>query len=732
MTPRRNRVTEHLAATVAYVSGSAAAFSPASPTGRPLVDAALVGLSVAGVVYAAASAPWWALGIAAGVALAAAINPILIALALVAFALAMWVGARKRDLAELRAVSAGLSLNVLAWAELEGFFGLTALLGIAAAMLLFVTGIDRRPRAIRRRAWQIVGVTGVVAAVAAIGFGLAAAGSRADLQNGNRLVNEGINALNQGDFDIASDRLTAAATALGRAEDQLGQPWGLGGSLVPVVAQHRSAALDLSSAGAAELAQVAAALDQINPDELAVTGGQIDLAAVAGLAEPFGQVDQALDRMAVAAAGASSPWLIPPIGDEVDALSEDIAENAPKIDNAVEAVRLAPVMLGRDEPQVYLLLFTSPAEARGLGGFIGNYAELTITGGKLELSTFGRVSDLEAQAQAVGARVAGPAGFLERYGRFGFNRDGSGAVGNASFRNLTMTPNFPWVGDVATQLYSQVTGRSVDGVIALDAYVIQALLAYTGPIQLTEYDVQLTSENAAEYILRTQYELGARDNVQRIDALAEAAELTTNALLSGSLPEPTQLARDLGPLAADRRLLVWTGDPEQQELLRQVNLLGEIPSVGDGNGWSVAVNNGSGNKIEAYLERAFSYTAEQNDDGTTTAVLRAELTNTAPATGLPTYVIGNAVGLPMGTNRLYVSAYSPLALTGATVDGEVTGMEIETEAGWNVYSRFVDIPPGGTVVLEWRLHGAVPEPSRVVTWTQPLVSPPTAIEPGEG
>ena len=414
---------------------------------------------------------------------------------------------------------------------------------------------------------------------------------------------------------MASERFSAASSALRRAEEQLGQPWTLGGSLVPVLSQHRAAALDLSAAGVDELATVSNALATIDPETLGITAGRLDLAAVGALAEPFGQVDRALDRMATVVTAADSPWLVTPVADELASLSSRIADNAPKVDNAVAAVDLAPTMLGADGPAVYLVLFTSPAEARGLGGFIGNYAELTVTNGQLELTEFGRVSDLEAQAQAMQARVAGPDDFLARYGRFGFDNDGNGAVGNAAFRNLTMTPHFPWVGDVATQLYTQVTGRSVNGVIAMDAYVVQALLAYTGPIELSQFDVQLTSENAADYIVREQYELGADDNLQRIDALEEAAELTTNALLSGSLPEPTQLARDLGPLAAERRLLMWAADPEQQDLLRRVGLLGEIPPLDGGDGWSVAVTNASGNKIENYLERAFSYSAQTDDEG---------------------------------------------------------------------------------------------------------------------
>ena len=166
-----------------------------------------------------------------------------------------------------------------------------------------------------------------------------------------------------------------------------------------------------------------------------------------------------------------------------------------------------------------------------------------------------------------------------------------------------MTPHFPHVGEVAAQLYRQSAGKEIDGVMVMDPYVVQALLEYTGPIQLTTVDRQLTSRNAAEYILRDQYLIDG-DNATRIDALEEAASITFDTMLAGTLPDPTVLARDLGPLARERRLMVWTNRPDEQDLLRAVGILGEIPPVAGADGWSVAVTNAGGSKIDTYLQRA--------------------------------------------------------------------------------------------------------------------------------
>ncbi len=259
--------------------------------------------------------------------------------------------------------------------------------------------------------------------------------------------------------------------------------------------------------------------------------------------------------------------------------------------------------------------------------------------------------------------------------------------------------------------------------IALDPVVLGALLRYTGPIHLPAFDQQVDEDNVVPFLLLDQYVVGAADDGARADALAEAASLTLDALLAGALPEPITLARDLAPLTSERRLLVWSADPSEQALLERVGLAGAIPPLDGADGWSVAVTNGGGSKIDSFLRRAASYEAATDPaTGETTATLRVRLTNTAPADGLPPYVIGNLVGLPPGTSRCTCRSTAPAADRRA-LDGQPTGLDIGTEQGWNVYSRYVDIPAGGTATFELRLAGRVADPERVVTWTQPMGNP---------
>ena len=100
--------------------------------------------------------------------------------------------------------------------------------------------------------------------------------------------------------------------------------------------------------------------------------------------------------------------------------------------------------------------------------------------------------------------------------------------------------------------------------------------------------------------------------------------------------------------------------------------------------------------------------------------MRIELTNTAPAEGLPNYVIGNRIGKPIGTSSLLVTLYSPLGLDQVTVDGAVVGVTPGTEDGWNAYRFSIDIPAGATATIEATLSGKVADPDQLVTWTQPM------------
>jgi hypothetical protein len=486
----------------------------------------------------------------------------------------------------------------------------------------------------------------------------------------------------------------------------------------------------MSREGADALQTVSEALDEIDLDALRPVRGRFDLTALAALDSPLTRVRDALVGLKATSEDARSVWLLDRATYELDDFSESVDEHLPSIDEALTAIRMAPAMLGAEGSRTYLMLFTTPSESRGLGGFVGSYAELQIADGQLTLGEFDRAQDLDAQIQAAGAHVRDHEEFLRQYARFGYDADGSGTglVGGAAMRNLAMTPDFPTVAEIASDLYSQTTGTQVDGVIAMDPVVISQLLRYTGSVFIPSLGRDVSPEEALPYLLRDQYTVDVPDD-QRADALAEAAAQAFGGLIGGGLPDPIALARDLGPLTSDRRLSVWSAHDDEQGLIERVDIGGAIPAHDGADGWAFTVSNAGGSKIDTFLTRRAGYTSTKDpDSGATSASVRIELDNAAPTEGYPRYVIGNRSGQPDGTSSLWLSIYSPLGLDRLTVDGVETGVEVGAEQGWNVYRVRVDIPSMTTATIEASLSGTVADPTAdVVTWEQPMERPVEAL-----
>ena len=462
-------------------------------------------------MWASASAPWWAPAGAAGIAAVIAFQPILTIVAALAFVAGLFIGLRRRDQAELRAVVAGVALNVLIRSELDGFFGLSAIIGVSIGVALFVVGVLRRPSAVRRPVW--VGVAGVCGFVALGLFGLVVAGAsaRPDLSRGAQQARDAITTLNSGDYQLAAAMFADSSSAFQRADDRLGGILVLPSRLIPGISQNVTAGADLADAAAAGTADAATALRSVDPSTLRVVDGAIDLEAVGAVEQPLVDVQQALVELREVSDSVESPWLVGPLQDQLVELDERLDDNEPRLANAVDAVRLAPQMLGADGERRYLLLFTTPVELRGIAGFIGNYAEITADDGKIEVTEFGRRSDLGAYlAENPGNCDACPPEMLDRYGNFGLTNGPDGGVLPSVWQNLPMPAHFPYTAEAAQVLYPQSGGDPIDGVISLDPYVVAALMEYTGPIEVPELGVTVSPDNAAEFILRDQYLLARR------------------------------------------------------------------------------------------------------------------------------------------------------------------------------------------------------------------------------
>jgi hypothetical protein len=152
--------------------------------------------------------------------------------------------------------------------------------------------------------------------------------------------------------------------------------------------------------------------------------------------------------------------------------------------------------------------------------------------------------------------------------------------------------------------------------------------------------------------------------------------------------------------------MVWSLHPEDQDPLRELGVSGEMARPAP-DGISYSVNNSGPNKLDAYLLRSMTYDAVVDPEtGATSATVTIRLQNTlTSADGLSRDVAGNEKGLPAGTNRMWLTVYSPLQLVTADVDGQPRALAPSAELGWNAYSVYLNIAPQTTTVLTVTLGG---------------------------
>lgn len=726
----------HVAVVLAAAAG-AAAFSTAAPTGIATVDL-VERAAFAGLVAAAACAarPWTAAWLA-GLALAAAPGGSgaapAVAVLLVALA-ALFVRTWATWLSAVAGAAGGVL--VLRLGDV-GPPGATALVAVAAVVPTLVSGWRQCDDTTWQRLRRLTGVVGIVAGVLLVLFG---ASAFLAWRAAGRAVGEStawVEAARSGDQEGALEHLRAANVAFDDAHGAVTAPWASPARVLPGLGRYLEAVGAVSSSGA-ELSRVTTlAGESTDIDDLRPRGGRFDLGALAQARAPL-STTVATARAALARVDAiDDTWLAGPVRDRIGEFRTRVAEAESQGDIAVMAIDAAPALLGQQGQRRYLVVFTTPSETRELGGFMGNFAELTVTDGKLDLTRSGRTSvlnagltDAEAQARAgqviEGTRPADQiphlstdAGYPERYVRYDIGR---------FWQNITGTPDFPTVARAAAELYPKSGGQAIDGVIAVDPRGLAAMLKLTGSISVEGLPEKLTPENAADFLLRRQYlELG--NVTARADLLDRVSRTTFERITTGDLPGPRAVGEALGPMVEGRHLLFWSLHPTDQPLLTRLGLSGAMAAPSP-DFVAVTQANDNPSKADVDLRRDVSYEATYDQttskvQGTVKVVLHNGLPTGTELGTLPDYVAGNARNLPRGTNRTFLSAYVALPLASASVDGKAVPIESYQEYGRNRFGMYVDVPPSSSVEVVFRLDGTLDlaDGYGVTVWSPPLVTP---------
>ncbi|MCA1845247.1 MAG: DUF4012 domain-containing protein [Actinobacteria bacterium] len=607
--------------------------------------------------------------------------------------------------------------QVLLRLDLPGTTGTSAVVAAAVAGLLVGSGLRRSRRSTRRRAWITAGLLAGAAVVFSAGGALAAAGAAGDVRAGIDAGRDGLAAARRDDVPEATRRFDHAADSFGRAGAALGRWWTRPALAVPVVGQHLRALRTLSAAGEELAGAASSSTSELDLKGLRVERGAIDLAAVARADGALTSAGRALDRAAANVESVRSPWLVAPLVKAIGDLDVRMAEARRDIGTAADVLSLAGPMLGRDGPRRWFLAVVTPAENRGSGGLVGSTAEITAQAGKLDLVAVGRIAQLnEAVDDGAAARVLPPI-YAEVYGDWKVP---------ARLQNVTVAADFPTAATALESVLPLAGRGDVDGVISVDPLAVAALLKAIGPVSVPSWPVPISADNAASVLLHEQYVALSGD--ARENFLGEVIHAVWVRATSGSLPSPSSLSQALGPALRGHHIQFHSRQAQEQATLGRLGADGALHHAG-GDHLGLVTDNASQSKIDWFLRRAVDYHVRLDPgSGKAEATVKVTLTNDAPASGLPAYVLGGQVA-PPGFSRQIVQVYTPLDLVSATVDGRpaaTTGLRsLGRSENW-AHELDVTVPPTSAMTIELRLAGRLTEPSghwSLAVDRQPAVRP---------
>lgn len=300
------------------------------------------------------------------------------------------------------------------------------------------------------------------------------------------------------------------------------------------------------------------------------------------------------------------------------------------VEAAARATHVLPRMLGDATPQRYFIGLQNEAELRATGGLPGAFAILRVSHGTFTFEKF----ESDAALLPPGPDHAIPTGL--NYGEPYDSLYGP-SLPTSTYLDSNVSPEFPYAARVWAAMWEKVSGEHLDGVLAVDPTTLGYFLAATGPTQLHDGRV-ISAANVVALTERDNYVLYP-DNLQRKKFLVAILRAAAHKLTSGA-GNAVDLARAASVASQQHRFLAWSRDPAVERVLSESNFAGVLPSP-ERPFAGAFVNDAAAGKLDYYLSRTFAY-SRTGCGSRRDVVVTIGLTNNAPASGLPQYVVGRA------------------------------------------------------------------------------------------
>jgi len=263
----------------------------------------------------------------------------------------------------------------------------------------------------------------------------------------------------------------------------------------------------------------------------------------------------------------------------------------------------------------YLILLQNNMELRPGGGFLGQYAILKIKDGKVT-STF--IEDANLLDQRINVKVAPPYPFYRMM-----------SLKKWKFRDSNFSPDFPTNVEKAKYFYRLSGGNSeFDGVISVNATVLNKILQITGPI--TVGGTQFNSDNAVlalEEKVEKVYILNENIDTQNRKWLIKELgnQIISKLMQLGNIPKLAEFGLEE---LRNKEIMLNFSNQQLQDKVKEVHWDGSVLTDWNGDFLMMVDANMGALKSDYYIKRDVYYEVDLSGEKPT-AYLRITYNHTA-------------------------------------------------------------------------------------------------------
>lgn len=395
--------------------------------------------------------------------------------------------------------------------------------------------------------------------------------------------------------------------------------------------------------------------------------------------------------------------------------------------STVELVNALNMIFGADVEKRYLIMFQNNHELRPTGGFMGSFALLDVQKGKIINLDIPGGGTYDVQGQLT-KYVEPPTPLQLINGRW-------------EFQDANWFPDFAASAQKIEWFYQHSRSRTVDGVIAINATVLERLLRVVGPVSSDEYDLLLDHDTALRSL---QTHVETKETPEKSTApkavLADILDQFMHKLRDTSSIDAVRLMTELHEALEQKEIQLYMNDASIQQTLRNFGWTGEVAATSPNQDYlMVNYANIAGQKSDARIQQTISHEAVIDDDGSVINTVIVERKHTGDATeamyGAPNISYARFY-VPEGSELIAADGFSypedaafevgeswyekdadlNAIETSEQIDVK-TGTRVTKEFGKTVFGNWVITMPGevSRVYIQYKLPFRVFDPARIET-----------------